>query len=400
MLSSIPMAAPDTYLVGASDRRLERFENLFPLPHGVSYNSYLILDQQTVLLDTVDKTAAPDFFDRLEGALQGRPLDYVVIHHMEPDHAAELGDLVRRWPNIQLICSAKAQQMLAQFFQFSSQIQVRTVAEGDTLCTGQHTLHFMMAPMVHWPEVMVSYDEHTGALFSADAFGTFGALDGTIFADDLDFEQCWLGEARRYYANIVGKYGGPVQTLLKKVSGLDIRVLCPLHGPVWRKNIAWYIQKYDLWSQWKPEGTSVAVFYGSMYGNTARTAQMIAEQLSARGAGAVSLYDVSGTDVSQLVSEVMRCSHIVLACPTYNGGLYPKMHDLLIDLKALGAQNRTWALVENGTWAPMAARLMRTELESMKGMTILEPTLTIRSALHDPAPALELVDAVAKDMGL
>lgn len=401
MYSTIPLAAPDTYLVGASDRRLTRFENLFPIPRGVSYNSYLILDEQTVLLDTVDKAAAPDFLSMLESALDGRTLDYVVVHHMEPDHCAALAELALRWPDLKLICTAKAKQMLGQFFRcFSQDDHIRVVAEGDTLCTGQHTLKFFTAPMVHWPEVMVSYDSYTKALFSADAFGTFGALDGSIFADELDFAHEWLADARRYYANIVGKYGGPVQTLLKKASALDIQVLCPLHGPVWRKDIPWFIEKYDLWSRWQPEGTHAAVFYGSMYGNTATAAQQIARQIRLRGAGDVPVYDVSSTDVSDLVGEVARCSHIVLASPTYNGGIYPKIRELLTDLKELGVQNRTWALVENGTWAPTSARLMRTELDSMKNMTVLEPVLTIHSALLDPTPAIALADTVADSMGL
>lgn len=400
MIYPLPMAAPDTYLVGASDRRLARFENLFPIPRGVSYNSYLILDEQTVLLDTVDQAAASDFFDRVSCALDGRALDYVVVHHMEPDHCAALADLILRWPNIKIICTAKAQQMICHFFPSCLVGQVRTVSEGDTLCTGQHTLQFLMAPMVHWPEVMVSYDTFTKTLFSADAFGTFGALDGSIFADELDFEHEWLPDARRYYTNIVGKYGGPVQTLLKKASGLDIQTICPLHGPIWRKDLSWFIGKYDLWSRWQPEGNHAAVFYASMYGNTAAAAQLIAQQLTSHGAGPVPVYDISATDVSQLTSEVMRCSHIVLACPTYNGSLYPKMRDLLSDLRELGAQNRTWALVENGSWAPTSARLMRAELEAMKGMTILDPVLTMHSTLLDPTPAIALSDAVAESMGL
>lgn len=398
MIYPLPMAAPDTYLVGASDRRLARFENLFPIPRGVSYNSYLILDEQTVLLDTVDNAAAPDFFDRLECALDGRTLDYAIVHHMEPDHCAALADLVRRWPNVQLICTAKAKQMLGHFFCTGLDQQVRTVNEGETLCTGRHTLHFVTAPMVHWPEVMVSYDSFTKTLFSADAFGTFGALDGSIFADELDFEHVWLPDARRYYTNIVGKYGTPVQALLKKASALDIQTICPLHGPVWRKDLGWFIEKYDRWSRWQPEGTHAAVFYASMYGNTAAAAQLIAQQISARGVGPVPVHDISSTDISELTSEVMRCSHIVLACPTYNGSLYPKMRDLLSDLKELGAQGRTWALVENGSWAPNAARLMRAELESMKDMTVLEPVLTLHSTLQNPADAIALADAVAESM--
>ena len=399
-MNMTPMIAADTFYVGASDRRTALFENLFPIPRGVSYNSYVILDEKTVLLDTVDKSAVPDFFAKLETALAGRTLDYVIVNHMEPDHCSALQDLVLRWPDIQIVCTAKAKQMIGQFFQFDLEGRVQVVAEKATLCTGKHTLQFVMAPMVHWPEVMVTYDQTTKCLFSADAFGTFGALNGSIWADEVDFEHVWLDDARRYYGNIVGKYGPQVQTLLKKAAGLDIGMICPLHGPIWRENVGWFINKYDLWSRWEPEEKAAVVMYGSMYGNTADAAQLVAQELSAGGAGEVMVHDISKVDVSYLVGEVFRCSHIVLACPTYNGGLYPKMHDLLSDLAALGAHDRTFALIENGSWAPISGKLMRAELDGMKNMTVLDGVLTIKSALHDQAPAEELAKAVLTSMGL
>lgn len=392
--------AQDLYWLGASDRRLARFENLFPLTRGVCYNSYLLLDEKAVLLDTVDYAVGRQFFANLEALLQGRTLDYVVVHHMEPDHAATLGELLQRYPGLQVVGNAKTVQMIGQFFELELGGRTRLVNEGDALCCGAHTLRFYMAPMVHWPEVMVSYDDATGALFSADAFGSFGALDGRITTDAADFEANWLAEARRYYANIVGKYGVQVQALLKKAAGLDVRVLCPLHGPVWQTSPTYLVEKYDLWSRYVPEQPAVAVFYASMYGHTAAAADCLAGLLAARGVRDIAVYDISKTDASYLVGEVWRCSHLVLASPTYNGGLYPRMESLLADLKALNAQNRTVALIENGSWAPMAAKHMRAALEGMKGMQVLEPVLTVKSA---PKPAQTpdfeaLADAVAASL--
>ena len=397
-MSILPMITQDTYWTGASDRRTAAFENLFPIPRGVSYNSYVILDEKTVLMDTVDKAAAPEFLDQVEQVLDGRALDYVIIHHMEPDHCAALYEIVLRWPQVTLVCTAKAQQMIGQFFHFPLEGRVQLATEGGTLCTGKHTLQFFTAPMVHWPEVMITYDQLTKAIYTADAFGTFGAIGGSIYADEVRFESEWLDDARRYYGNIVGKYGAQVQALLKKIAKLDVAMICPLHGPIWRSNTEWFLNKYDLWSRWEPEEKAAVVIYGSMYGNTASAAHLIARQISADLGAEVKVYDLSNTDVSYLVSEVFRCSHIVLACPTYNGGLYPKMHNFLSDLQALGAHDRTFALAENGTWAPVAAKQMRTELEVMKNMKVLDTTLTIKSSLQDAAPALALADAVAADM--
>ena len=308
----------DLYWLGGSDRQLAKFENVFPIPRGVSYNAYLVLDEKTVLLDTVDKAVGERFFENLEFALAGRPLDYVVVNHMEPDHCATLGELLRRWPGAQVVANAKTVPMVSQFFDCDISNRAVVVKEGDTLCTGRHTFTFLMAPMVHWPEVMVTYDAADKVLFSADAFGTFGALNGNIFADQVDFERDWLDDARRYYTNIVGKYGAQVQSLLKRAAGMEIQMICPLHGPIWRENLEWFLEKYQRWSTYTPEDRGVAIFCGSIYGHTENAAEILAARLAERGVKNISLYDVSHTDVSYLVSEAFRCSHLVLASATYN----------------------------------------------------------------------------------
>ena len=372
---------PDLFWVGASDRRLALFENVFPIPRGISYNAYVLLDEKTVLLDTVDKAVGERFFENLEHVLAGRPLDYVIVNHMEPDHAATLGELLRRYPHATVVGNAKTHAMIGQFFDCDLDGQTLTVKEGDTLTTGRHTLSFAMAPMVHWPEVMVTYDTTDKTLFSADAFGTFGALNGNIFADEVDFERNWLDDARRYYANIVGKYGAQVQNLLKKAAGLDVQCLCPLHGPVWRQNIAWFVEKYQLWSTYTPEDRTVAIFCGSVYGHTENAAEILANRLAEKGVKGITLYDVSRTDVSELVSEAFRCSHLVLAAATYNGGIYLPAANLLEDLKALSLHDRTFALVENGSWAPMSAKLMAGKIGELKNCTVLDAKVTVRGRL-------------------
>lgn len=388
----------DLYWVGGSDRRLARFENVYPVPRGMSYNSYLLMDQKTVLLDTVDRAVSDVFFENLEALLAGRTLDFIVVQHMEPDHAATLSDLLLRWPDVQVICTAQAQRMYAQFFTRAANI--RAVKEGDTLCSGAHTLTFYTAAMVHWPEVMVSYDAHSKILFSADAFGTFGALGGSIWADELDFEREWLTDARRYYANIVGKYGPQVQALLQKAAGLDIAYVCPLHGPVWRKNIGWYVEKYKCWSSYTPEDQAVMVVYGSAYGHTENAAEVFASRLVENGVRDVRLYDVSSVHSSQLVAEAFRCSHLALFSITYNMGIFPDMENLLHHFEAHKLQNRTVALVENGSWAPAAGGLMGAQLEKMKDMRILDKTVTVRSAVQEPEreQLCALADAMAAAM--
>ena len=390
----------DIVWVGASDRRLALFENIFPIPRGVSYNSYVLLDEKTVLLDTVDASVAGQFFENLEHVLDGRKLDYLIVNHMEPDHGAMIGDLVRRYPEVQVVGNTKTFGMIKQFFGTDFAERAVTVKEGDTLATGAHTLHFVMAPMVHWPEVMVTYDEKDKVLFAADGFGTFGALNGNIFADEVDFDRDWLDDARRYYTNIVGKYGASVQALLKKASGLEIAVICPLHGPIWRENLGYILEKYQKWSTYEAEDQAVVILYATMYGNTASAADALAGRLAAKGVKKIAVYDVSNTHVSELISEIFRASHVVFAAPTYNGGIYPVMENLLADMKALAVQNKTVALMENGTWAPTTAKQMREKLAELKNVTILDTQITIKSAM---APEQEgqleaLADAIVASM--
>lgn len=390
----------DLYWLGASDRRLAMFENAFPIPRGISYNAYLVTDEKTVLLDTVDRAVGDQFFENLEHALCGRALDYVIVNHMEPDHCATLGELLRRWPGVQVVGNAKTMTMIGQFFSVKLDGRAITVKEGDTLCAGRHTFTFFMAPMVHWPETMVTYDAADKALFSADAFGTFGALSGNLFADEMNFERDWLDDARRYYANIVGKYGVQVQNLLKKAEKLDVAYLCPLHGPVWRQNIDWYVEKYRKWSTWTPEDRGVMIAYGSIYGHTQNAAEILASRLAEKGVKNIAVYDVSVTHPSVLVSEAFRCSHLVLAAATYNAGIFTPMETLLLDLKAHCLQSRTVALIENGTWAPQSARLMSELLGSMKNITVLENCVSLKSAVkEDQRRALDaLADTLAVDL--
>ena len=390
----------DLIYVGGSDRRLSRFENLFPIPKGVSYNSYVLLDEKTVLFDTADESISRQYIENVVHALNGRPLDYMVVQHMEPDHCAMIDDMLRRYPEAKMVCSAKAVGMFAQFYGTDVAARALVVKEGDKLSTGEHTLHFVMAPMVHWPEVMVTYDEKDKILFSADAFGTFGALAGNIFNDEITFDTVWMNDARRYYTNIVGKYGVQVQALLKKAASLDIEMICPLHGPIWRKDLGLLLEKYQKWSTYEPEDKTVMIAYATMYGNTENAANVLAGMLADKGVKNIAMYDVSETDVSELVAESFRCSHLVLAAPTYNSGIQPKMEGYLSDIKALNLQNRTVAVIDNGTWAATAGKQMIGTLEGMKNMTILENTISIKSALaENQLGALEaLADELAKQV--
>ena len=377
----------DLYWIGGSDRRLALFENVYPIPRGVSYNSYVLLDEKTVLLDTVDASISGLFFENLEYVLNGRTLDYLIVNHMEPDHCAVIGDVVRRYPDVKLVCNAKTVPMLKQFFNFPVEDRTVIVKEMDTLCTGKHTFAFVMAPMVHWPEAMVSYDTVDKILFSADGFGTFGAINGNLFADEVNFERDWLDDARRYFINIVGKYGVQVQNLLKKAATLEIKMICPLHGPVWRENLGWFIEKYDTWSSYKPEDQAVMIAYASIYGNTENAADILASKLADKGVKNIAMYDVSVTDPSVIVSESFRCSHLVFAAPSYNGGIFTKMETVLSELKAHSLQNRTVAIMENGTWAPVAGRQMREIFAGMKNIELLEEGVTIRSAVKEAQEA-------------
>ena len=383
----------DLFWIGANDHRLALFENAHPIPNGVSYNSYVLLDEKTVLFDTVDWAVCRQFLENLEHVLNGRPLDYIVVNHFEPDHGASLEEVILRHPEATIICSTKAVNIIKQF-NIAVNKDFDTVKEGDTRCFGKHTVAFVEAPMVHWPEVMVTFDTTNGVLFSADAFGSFGALDGKLFNDEVNFDRDWIDDARRYYTNIVGKYGVFVQKLLTKASGLDIKMICPLHGPVWRNNLEYFIDKHDKWSKYEPEEKGVLIAYASMYGNTEAAAQCLASKLVEKGCTNVKVYDVSNTHVSQLISESFKLSNIVLASVTYNTGLFHAMLDYLEDMKALEVQNRTIALMENGSWGPRAASHMTNFINNnLKNMTLLEPKVTIKSAGKDSD--VQNIDALA-----
>lgn len=373
----------DLYWVGGNDRQIELFENIFPLAKGVSYNSYLLLDEQTVLFDTADYAIGKQFIENVMSVLNGRNLDYIVVNHMEPDHCSLIGELLLHYPDVKIIGNAKTFPMIEQFFSFDLTGKTLTVKEGDTFCSGKHTFRFIMSPMVHWPEAMMTYDEKDKVLFSADAFGTFNALNGNLFNDELDFNREWLDEARRYYTNIVGKYGSQVQNVLKKASSLDIQMICPLHGPVWRSNLNFIIEKYNLWSRYEPEEKGVMIAYASMYGNTENMAEILAVMLAEAGVKNIHMHNISKTHVSELISDSFKYSHIVLASPTYNNGIYPLMDNYLEDMKALSLQNRTIAVLGNGSWAPQATKLISAKIKEMKNMRLLEASVTIKSSLKE-----------------
>lgn len=386
------------YWVGASDRRLALFENVYPIPRGVSYNSYLWMDEKTVLLDTVDKSVSHQFFENIASVLGSRSLDYLIVTHMEPDHCAVMDELVLRYPDIKIICNTKIQTLIKQFFSFDIDSRAITVKENDTFSSGKHTFTFVAAPMVHWPEVMVAYESTEGILFSADAFGTFGAINGNIYADEVNVERDWLDDYRRYYTNIVGKYGVQVQAVLKKAAGLDIRMICPLHGLIWRENIGWLLEKYQRWSSYTPEETAVTLFYGSIYGNTENAVDILAGKLADRGVKNITVYDASVTHPSYLISEAFRCSHVVFASATYNNGIFVSMENLLHDLVAHNLQNRTMAIIQNGSWSPASGRLMKELLSGLKNNTILENEVTLKSSLKPEQE--QSLDALADEIAV
>lgn len=391
--------ASDLVWVGANDRRLAMFEGVYSVPAGVSYNSYLLTDEKTVLFDTVDKAVGRIFFENLEHGLGGRTLDYLIVHHMEPDHSATLSELLLRHPETTVVCNDKTAVMIAQFFGPGAAGRMQLVKEGDTLSTGAHELTFYMAPMIHWPEVMMTYDKTAHTLFTADAFGVFGALNGAIFADEVDFDRDYLKEARRYYTNIVGKYGMQVQNLFRKIADLDIRMLCPLHGFVWRRDIEYFFKKYNLWSTYTPEEKGVMIAYASIYGNTENAAEILSSKLRERGVRTV-MYDVSVTPASEIIAECFRWSHLVFASSTYNGGVFVTMDEVLRDIAAHNLQKRTVAFMENGTWAPVSARQMTAIFAPLKNMTVLEQSISIRSSLTEGqlAEIETLADVLAKDI--
>jgi len=357
--------------IGASDRRIERFENLFPLSHGIAYNSYLILDEKTALLDTVDGSITDQFLENVNHTLAGRTLDYLIVNHMEPDHCANIEALVRRYPQVKLVGNKKTFQFFNQYYTLDITENQYLVSENDEISLGKHVLQFHLAPMVHWPEVMFTYEKSEHILFSADAFGTFGALSGNLFADEIDFDRYFLDEARRYYANIVGKYGAQVQAVFSKLPLSEINMICPLHGPVWREQVSSIIEKYQLWSTYTPEKKGVVLAYASMYGNTENAVQKLASLLAVRGVKDLRMYDVSKTDLSYIVSDVWKYSHLVTASPTYNLHLYAKMANVLEDLAALNMRNRKVAILGNYTWASAAKKGMETIFSSMQNMEVL-----------------------------
>lgn len=385
--------------VGADCRRLALFEGVFGVPDGISFNSYLLTDEKTVLFDGVDSVVRRTFRENLAHALAGRTLDYIVVHHMEPDHAAELADLAKDYPKAQFLCSAMAKTMVGQFFGPEVAGRITVIKEGDTLCTGRHTLRFVAAPMVHWPEVMMTYDETDKLLLSADAFGCFGALNGALFADEVDFDRDYLDEARRYYTNIVGKYGPQVQTVLQKAGTLDIRMLLPLHGFVWRKDLGYFLEKYDLWSRYEPEVRGVMIAYASVYGDTENAANVLACRLAEKGVK-VTMFDASVTPASYIVSAAFRYSHLVFASTTYNMGIFVTMEQLLHDIVAHQLANRRYVLIENGSWSPVSGKKMQELLTPLKGWSELQAPLTVKSALRPDQDAQmeRLAEAIAADV--
>lgn len=358
--------------IGADDKTIDLFESQYIVPNGVSYNSYVILDEKVAVMDTVDQRATDEWLENLDNALNGREVDYLVVSHMEPDHAGNIQKLLEKFPNSQIVGNAKTFNMMPQFFTLNVEDRKVVVKEGDELSLGAHTLQFFMAPMVHWPEVMVTYEQSEKILFSADGFGKFGALDT---------EEDWACEARRYYFNIVGKYGAQVQALLKKAAALDIKMICPLHGPILKENLGYYIGKYDVWSSYQPEDDGVLVAYASIHGNTARAAKQLAEILKKKGAPKVAITDLSRDDMAEAIEDAFRYSKMVVAASSYDAGVFPPMEDFLLHLKAKNYQNRKVAIMENGSWAPSAGRCMKTVLENMKNVEICENVVTIKSTV-------------------
>lgn len=387
---------PHIFWVGGNDRRLERFENMFPLPNGVAYNSYLIMDEKTALLDTVDSAISALYLENITHVLNGRNLDYLVVNHMEPDHCANIEELLRRYPAMKIVGNKKTFQFMEQFYTFEKRENYYEVKEGSQLSLGGHTLQFFMAPMVHWPEVMFTYEQTQKILFSADAFGSFGAFSGNLFSDQVDFESVYLAEARRYYANIVGKYGIQVQAALKKFSSTELRMICPLHGPIWRKDLSYILDKYDHWSKYEPEQKGVVLLYASMYGNTENVVQRLAGKLAEKGVQDMRMYDVSKTHPSYMIADAWKYSHLVLASPTYNMGLYFMMDALLREMAGLQLQNRKVALIGNYTWACMSIKVMRELVEGMKKMEIIGEPFAINSSMklaQEP-----ILDKLAEDI--
>lgn len=397
---SVQEISPQVFWVGGNDRRLERFENMFPIPTGVSYNSYLITDKKTALIDTVDAAISALYLENINHVLGSRKLDYLVINHMEPDHCANIEEIVRRFPEVKLVGNKKTFQFIEQYYSVDLSANYLEVVEGQELSLGDHLLKFYFAPMVHWPEVMMTYEVSKGILFAADAFGSFGAISGNLFADETDFENAYLDESRRYYSNIVGRYGMQVQAVLKKFAGVPINMLCSLHGPIWRKDLNYILDKYDKWSKYIPEKKGVVLFYASMYGNTENAVNALASKLSERGVKDMRLYDVSKTHASYIIADAWKYSHMVIASPTYNMHLYFVMDSLLREMAALGLKDRKVALIGNHSWSSAALKVMQEILGGMKNMEIVGNPLDIRSTLKkEQEPELDaLADAICASL--
>lgn len=372
---------------GVNDKTIDLFEGQYPVPNGISYNSYVLMDDKIAIMDTADSRKTEEWLSQVEAALQGRQPDYVIVLHMEPDHSGSLETLLRRYPQIKVVGNAKTFQMISQFFPLDISDRTVTVKEGDTLPLGKHTLQFIMAPMVHWPEVMFAYEQTEKVLFAADAFGKFGALDA---------QEDWLDEARRYYFNIVGKYGVQVQAILKKAASLDIRMICPLHGPVLKENLGYYLEKYQLWSSYIPEDSGVTIAYASIYGHTAAAAEKLAETLKAKGAEHIALFDLNRCDMSKAVESAFHYDKLVLASATYNMDLFPSMEAFLHHLIGKNYQNRTIGIIENGTWAPAAAKQIKELLSNSKNLTFCNTTVTVKSALN--ADSTAKIETLAEEL--
>ena len=386
----------DIYYLGASDRRIELFENVYPVSQGMSYNSYLITDEKTCLMDSVDESIRGQFLENLQYALNGRNLDYMVVQHMEPDHCSIVPELFRMYPDMKLVASLQAFKMMENFYSLQTEERRLVVKEGDTLELGKHTLKFIAAPMVHWPEVLMTYDVTDKILFSADAFGSFGAMSGNIFADEIDWDKDFKDEARRYYVNIVGKYGPQTQNVLKKASTLDIQMICPLHAHIWRKDLSKIISLYDKWSKYEAEKDSVVIFYGSIYGNTQNAAEILAMQLAENGMENVEVFDTSKTHVSFLVSKAFEYKTLVFAAATYNSEIFDTVQNLITELKNHNLSNRRIGLIENGSWAPVAASKMKAQLETLKNMEIVDPVVKVVSSVT--AKNVEELSVLAKEL--
>lgn len=379
----IRKVSDDVVYLGCSDRRLALFESAYPIPNGVSYNSYLINDEKTVLMDTVDKACSGQFFQNLEAALDGRELDYLFVQHMEPDHCALIEDVISLYPELKVVTTAKSVALIKQFFDFDIDSRVIVVKEGETLRTGKHEFVFYMAPMVHWPEVMVTYDKTDKILYSADAFGSFGAINGNLIDSHVDFDKDYVDEARRYYTNIVGKYGAQVQMLLKKLAGLKIEAIYPLHGLIIKENKDKFIEKYDRWSRYEAEEKSVLIAYSSVYGGTENAVNILAGKLADMGVKGIKMYDVSKTHPSYVLSDAFKYSHIIFATTTYNNGIFETMEHLLHNIAAHNLQNRKVVLIQNGSWAPTCGSAMKTILELLKGTEIIDESICLKSTLKE-----------------